>query len=349
MSLGEPVRVPLDDCEPDPRFLYRVRYDVDDLVESIRRGQINPALARRREDGKYMVFAGVRRLMAARAARERYGEPETFLVRLVSPDTPVEEMWRLALDENITQRKITPLDLVKAARMAPEAAIDAIHVTNNAYNVKELKAIAARITDEELEDLTRVEEHYTSWARVESHLVFEQIAGLTGLDRYTRIVAAWLSLDLRFDLSDERDRERVAGMIRSHLIPDPLQPLLRGLEPPRVEEAPAQEERAAAAQPPAPAPEPEAPPVTWERPRAPSAPAQPGRAPAEAPPAQEGRVEPSHPEEAMPVAPEGEGGPAEPEEEEERVYTVLLKQGEDEFVFECPAVGSVRIRIARIG
>ncbi|MGC9178401.1 MAG: ParB N-terminal domain-containing protein, partial [Conexivisphaera sp.] len=88
VTMTLPVEVPLEDCEPDPRFLYRVRYDVDDLVESVRRGQIHPALAWRREDGKYMVFAGVRRLMAARAARERYGEPTTFLVRLVSPDAP---------------------------------------------------------------------------------------------------------------------------------------------------------------------------------------------------------------------------------------------------------------------
>ncbi|MDP7982588.1 MAG: ParB N-terminal domain-containing protein [Conexivisphaerales archaeon] len=336
VTMTLPVEVPLEDCEPDPRFLYRVRYDVDDLVESVRRGQIHPALAWRREDGKYMVFAGVRRLMAARAARERYGEPTTFLVRLVSSDTPIEEMWRLALDENVTQRKIAPLDLVKAARMAPEGALRGHNLTD--WVLKELMSVARRIADEELEDLARVEEEFNSQYDFERHLTLRQIAELAGLDKYTRLVAAWLFLlNPANDVEDVRRAIRVGAILMPEAV---SRRLLTGLEPPRFEEATAP---------------PGAPHVKTSGKEDMGAP-PPSSAPTSA------ATYPTTHEEAHEAPREGiepagitRVEEAEPVEEpepawDERVLRVLLSPGEDEFTFECPHCGRrTRVRIVRVG
>jgi hypothetical protein len=346
VTIGAPVEVPLEDCEPDPRFLYRVRYDVEDLVESIRRGQIHPALAWRREDGKYMVFAGVRRLMAARAAREKYGEPGTFLVRPVPPDTPVEEMWRLAIEENVTQRKVTPLDLMKAAKMAPEGALHGRALSMRA--LRELVSVAKSVTVEELDDMARVEEAFNSQYDFERHLTLRQIAELAGLDKYTRLVGAWYFL-----MNPANDAEGVKRAIRMGMIlmPEGVRTkLLAGLEPPRFEEA---------TTPPEPPPS-----ETIEKGEvgapselhpieAPPAPAS-ASAPAQAAPAPRMEGEEVHVEPPRPVAsPTGLEEPLEePEEgggEEERVFTVLLSPGEDEFIFECPHCGRrTHVRIVRM-
>ncbi|BBE42040.1 ParB N-terminal domain-containing protein [Conexivisphaera calida] len=333
----EIVEAPLEDCEPDPRFLYRVRYDVDDLVRSIRRGQIHPALAWRREDGKYMVFAGVRRLMAARAARRRYGEPRTFLVELVPPDTPIEEMWRLALDENVTQRKITPLDLVKAARSAPEGALRGV-ASLSERALKDLASIARRVTDEELEDVSRVEGEFNSRVGVERHLTFRQIAELVGLDRYTRIVAVWYFL-----MDPTKDVDDVRRAIRMPLIPDPLQKLLAGLEPPRFEEAGgAGSVQVSGGGSPGEAGE--------------AGEAAPATRPEDAPAEPVGLTEPSGTDAmSAPSAPQAQPGDQATEPEVEgceggRVYNVLLGPDDDVFVFECPRhCGRVCIRIVRRG
>ena len=316
----EVLEVPLEDCEPDPRFMYRVRYNLEDLVGSIaERGQLYPAFAWRRGDGKYMVFAGIRRLMAARAAREKHGRPRTFLLYTVPPDTPVEEMWRIAYEENASQQTLTNLDLAKlAASLRDVMPLTKLNITENQY--AHLSRISRNITEEELEDLRTVEDLYNSASPVERHLALHQIAGLVGLDRYTRMVAAWYALELRFDPGDERDMAIIRRIVRNRPIPTPLLKYFKyhDMEPPREPAPPAEHvKRADVVGEQAPVGAREATPAQEATPPAPTGDLRgaeevepPGRAtPPEAPPAP-----PEHPhgepaEEPAPPPVEGPGSP----------------------------------------
>lgn len=227
-GLGEVIEVPLDECEVDERFLYRARYEVGDLVESIRRVQIEPAVAWRDPvAGRYMVFAGVRRLMAAREARARYGEPSTFLVRLVPPDTPPGEMWWLALEENMRQSKVTDLDLALAIR----AAGDVIRgIGEEKYRCL---VEASRVTGEEVEDFLAAEDMVREVTGFEHHLTCYHIAALVGKDRYTRVVGAFYALYNGYRSEAMRRIEALVGSFSPMLFHPPLARYLRdhGIEP----------------------------------------------------------------------------------------------------------------------
>jgi hypothetical protein len=238
--------VPLDLCEPDERFLYRTSYDdVYDLVESIATwGQLESAIGW--EDpatGKCYVVAGVRRLKAARIAREKYGRPTTFRVLLVPADTPMSELWRIALEENLRRRNLTDIEVVRVLRriLSGELAdVPGLDETLTAYDPKSrdyLLKLVERATDEELEDFALAEK----WARSSGvllgkpHLRVYHMVRLLGQERYYRIAGAYFALvyDWR---PDEDPVERVRYMRNAKLVtvlaPIEIQMHDIGVEPP---------------------------------------------------------------------------------------------------------------------
>jgi len=196
--------VPLDLCEPDERFTYRINYDdVSDLVESIAWGQLEPAIGW--EDpttGKCYIVAGIRRLKAARTAREKYGRPTALRVSLVPPDTPVSELWRIALEENLRRRNLTDIEVVRIARrmvssgIVDTAGLDELLSSYDAKTRGYLLKLISNITDEELEDFALAE----GWARSSGVLLGKQylhayhMVRLQGQERYYRLAGAYFAL-----------------------------------------------------------------------------------------------------------------------------------------------------------
>ncbi|MFP3137862.1 MAG: ParB N-terminal domain-containing protein [Nitrososphaeria archaeon] len=220
--------VPLDLCEPDERFTYRTTYDdVSDLAESIASlGQLEPAVGW--EDpasGKCYVVAGIRRLMAARAAREKYGRPATFRVLLVPVDTPLSELWRIALEENLRRRNLTDIEVVRVLRrilsgeLAGMPGLDEILTAYDPKSRDYLVKLAERATDEELEDFVLAEK----WAKSSGVLLGKQylhayhMVHLLGQERYYRLAGAYFALlyDWR---PDEDPVERMRYMRNAKLV-----------------------------------------------------------------------------------------------------------------------------------
>jgi hypothetical protein len=220
--------VPLDLCEPDERFTYRTTYDdVSDLAESIATiGQLEPAVGW--EDpatGRCYVVAGIRRLMAARIAREKYGRPTTFRVLLVPADTPVSELWRIAIEENLRRRNLTDIEVVRVLRrilsgeLAGMPGLDEILTAYDPKSRDYLLKLVERATDEELEDFVLAEK----WAKSSGVLLGKQyihayhMVHLLGQERYYRLAGAYFALTYDWR-PDEDPVERVRYMRSAKLI-----------------------------------------------------------------------------------------------------------------------------------
>jgi ParB-like chromosome segregation protein Spo0J len=81
---------------------------VTDLEESFRAiGQLHPLVVREREDGKYEVLAGNRRLRAAR----KLGWEKVWVLR-AAPDTQKQAL--VSLDENLAREQLTDLEEAEA-------------------------------------------------------------------------------------------------------------------------------------------------------------------------------------------------------------------------------------------
>jgi ParB/RepB/Spo0J family partition protein len=197
--------VSLDLCEPDERFMYRTTYDdVSDLAESIASlGQLEPAVGW--EDPatrRCYIIAGIRRLMAARMAREKYGRPTTLRVLLVPADTSPNELWRVALEENLRRRNLTDIEVTRilkrilSGELTEVPGLDDLLSSYDKKSREYLVKLAERATDEELEDFTLAEK----WARSDSALLGKQylrayhMVHLLGRERYYRIAGAYFAL-----------------------------------------------------------------------------------------------------------------------------------------------------------
>jgi hypothetical protein len=220
--------VPLDLCEPDERFMYRTSYDdVYDLAESIASiGQLEPAVGW--EDpatGKCHIVAGIRRLMAARAAKEKHGRPTTFRVLVVPADTPPSELWRMALEENLRRRNLTDIEVAHVLRWLMSGEIPGapgVDETLTAYDRKSkeyLVKLAERATDEELEDFALAEKLAKSSGVLlgKQYLRAYHMVPLLGQERYYRLAGAYFALvyDWR---PDEDPVERVRYMRSAKLV-----------------------------------------------------------------------------------------------------------------------------------
>ena len=238
--------VPLDLCEPDERFMYRTSYDdISDLAESIATwGQLESAIGW--EDpasGKYYVVAGVRRLKAALISRKKYGHPTTFRVLMVPADTPMSELWRIALEENIRRRNLTDIEVVRILRwiisgkLANVSGLDEILAAYDRKSKEYIVKLVERATDEELEDFVLAE----GWARSSGVLLGKQylhayhMVPLLGQERYYRLAGAYFALVYDWRLDDD-PVERVRYMRSAKLITTLATIELRmheiGVEPP---------------------------------------------------------------------------------------------------------------------
>ena len=238
--------VPLDLCEPDGRFMYRTSYDdISDLAESIASlGQLEPAVGW--EDpatGKCRVVAGIRRLMAARAAKEKHGRPAAFRVLVVPADTPQSELWRMALEENLRRRNLTDIEVVHVLRRLMSGEIQGapgVNETLASYDRKSkeyLVKLAERATDEELEDFALAEKLAKSSGVLlgKPYLHAYHMVPLLGQERYYRIAGAYFALVYDWRLDDD-PVERVHYMRSAKLITTLATIELRmheiGVEPP---------------------------------------------------------------------------------------------------------------------
>jgi len=238
--------VPLDLCEPDERFLYRTSYDdVSDLANSIATwGQLESAIGW--EDpatGKCYIVAGIRRLKAARIAKEKYGHPTTLRVSLVPADAPKNELWMIALEENLRRRNLTDIEVTRIARWM--ISNDIINITKldellNPYDAKTVGYIIkliSNITDEELEDFALAE----SWAKSSGTLLGKQylrayhLIRLLGQERYYRLAGAYFALvnDWRPD-DDPVERVRYMRSVKLVVMLAPIEQLMYkiGVQPP---------------------------------------------------------------------------------------------------------------------
>jgi len=193
IPLGPAQEVPLLQCEPDQRFEYRTEYDIEDLVGSIASVQIEPGVAWYDPDtGKYMVIAGIRRLLAAREALRRYGRPSTYLVRLIPADAPLDVMWRVSLEENLRQHHLTDLEVIRALRTTRGILDPASLLAGyDGERAACLRRVAEQATDEEMEDFVGVETELLSklqW-RVRATCFHMDLA--LGRERAVRVYTLW--------------------------------------------------------------------------------------------------------------------------------------------------------------
>jgi len=100
--------LPLESTEEDEEAKVRIRYDIADLVESIREiGQLAPGFAYKSGD-KYKVFVGIRRLRAVKELYEKEGKPDVFKA-FVYEEKP-KNYYELIREENVKRADLSGLD-----------------------------------------------------------------------------------------------------------------------------------------------------------------------------------------------------------------------------------------------
>ena len=109
--------IPLDEIDPFPDHPFRVRDDEDmmNLVESVRtNGVLTPATVRKKEDGRYELLSGHRRLRACQLA----GIPA---LRCEVVDMSRDEATIFMVESNFQRTTILPSEKAFAYRMRLEA------------------------------------------------------------------------------------------------------------------------------------------------------------------------------------------------------------------------------------
>jgi len=100
--------LPIESVEEDEEAEVRIRYDIADLVESIREiGQLSPGFAYKSGD-KYKVFVGIRRLRAVKKLYEKEGKPNVFKA-FVYEEKP-KNFYELIRDENVKRADLSGID-----------------------------------------------------------------------------------------------------------------------------------------------------------------------------------------------------------------------------------------------
>lgn len=92
--------------------------DLGELRDSIREiGLSNPIRVETRDDGRYELIQGMRRLMAFRALQAA-GEPgfDTIPAGIVPPDPQTQDSYRRMVDENLVRRDISFAEMATLAR-----------------------------------------------------------------------------------------------------------------------------------------------------------------------------------------------------------------------------------------
>ena len=212
--------VPLDqiDCEK----LIRDRnldldLDLDDLVLSIRElGLSNPIRAERKDDGRFELIQGYRRLEAYKRLWRETGEARfaNIPVAAVAPDDTLEASYRKMVDENLVRKDISFAEMAELARRyardpgTPDISADkAVTVLFKAAAYQKRSYIRA----------------------------FAELLELIGDHiRFPHLIPRNLGLDLRRSLGDEQELAMLINSLRglpTHTAEEELE-LLRQFAPP---------------------------------------------------------------------------------------------------------------------
>jgi len=116
-DIREVYDIPLAEIDPFPDHPYKVRDDEDmmNLVESVRsRGILTPAIVRKKEDGRYELLSGHRRMRACELAGM-----STLRCEVVEMDR--DQAILLMVDSNLQRSTILPSEKAFAYRMRLEA------------------------------------------------------------------------------------------------------------------------------------------------------------------------------------------------------------------------------------
>ena len=194
-------RVPLDriDCEK----LIRDRnldldLDLDDLVLSIRElGLSNPIRAEKKDDGRFELIQGYRRLEAYKRLWRETGEGRFASIPMatIAPGDALEASYRKMVDENLVRKDISFAEMAELARRyARDPGTPVISVDKAVTALFKAAAYQKR-----------------SYIRA-----FAELLELIGDHiRYSHLIPRNLGLDLRRSLGDEQKRSRLIESLRS--------------------------------------------------------------------------------------------------------------------------------------
>ena len=220
--------VPLDqiDCEK----LIRDRnlgldLDLDDLVLSIRElGLSNPIRAERKDDGRYELIQGYRRLEAYKRLLHETGEERfaSIPVAAVAPGDALEASYRKMVDENLVRKDISFAEMAELARRyardpgTPDISVD--------------KAVTALFKAAAYQKRSYIRAFAELLELIGDHI------------RFPHLIPRNLGLDLRRSLGDEQKLTRLIDSLRNlpaRAAEDELE-LLRRFAPPARRQTDAQ-------------------------------------------------------------------------------------------------------------
>lgn len=110
MSGDEVITIPLDliDANPRNKQLFSMR-NIDTLAKNIAdNGLIEHPIVRKKEDGRYELIAGERRITAIRSLKS-YSEIPCVVRQVDDPNIAIKTL----IDSNIHSRKLTPLEMAR--------------------------------------------------------------------------------------------------------------------------------------------------------------------------------------------------------------------------------------------
>ncbi|MEM0075016.1 MAG: ParB N-terminal domain-containing protein [Conexivisphaerales archaeon] len=178
--------IAIERCRADERFMLRVDYKVDSLVESINKyGQLQPGIGYLNDKGIVMVYMGIRRLLAVQKSYELYGRPDKYYVTIVQKASDAE-IWNQILSENEERKSLSMLDKLHAVKIIPQETANRVF---GRQTVRELMNIDAAVPEEVKRD----------WLEMEriacSSLTLGQLKGLSTLsDRWLMVVGAYVAI-----------------------------------------------------------------------------------------------------------------------------------------------------------
>ncbi len=178
--------IAIERCRADERFMLRVDYKIDSLVESINKyGQLQPGIGYLNDKGIVMVYMGIRRLLAVQKSYELYGRPDRYYVTIVQKASDAE-IWNQILSENEERKSLSMLDKLHAVKIIPQETANRVF---GRQTVRELMNIDAAVPEEIKRD----------WLQMEriagSSLTLGQLKGLSALtDRWLMVVGAYVAI-----------------------------------------------------------------------------------------------------------------------------------------------------------
>ncbi len=234
-------RVPLEAVVADKLMRDRAPgadEDLQELMLSIREiGLSNPLRVEAREDGKYELIQGMRRLMAFRALHAETGDPAfaTIPVGIVPAENELHTSYRRMVDENLIRKDISFAEMATLARRYAEDPANQCPEVSEAVSVlfksaSDQKRSYIRAFAELLTRLEKLLEHPQKIPRnvgVELKRALDRDAGL--VQRVSQALKA----------EPGRDAKREVAILRGFVEEGPVLPTGKtpGQKPPRQRQA----------------------------------------------------------------------------------------------------------------